>query len=705
MTAPAPSLERSAARSAAHHRPDLQGLRAVAVGAVVLFHLWPNRLSGGYVGVDVFFVISGFLITSHLYREVVTTGTVALGRFWARRIRRLLPASLLVLALSVVAVYLVVPETLWPQTARQIGASALYVQNWALAADAVDYMAADNVPTLAQHYWSLSVEEQFYLVWPVLILLLLVWHRRRGGSGDRARTLRLGLGAVAVASLAASVVLTGRDQAQAYLVTQTRAWEFAAGAVLALAPAWTTGGRWRGPLAWAGLGAIAVASVGFTPTSLFPGWIALLPVLGTVAVIAGSASPGRWSPRRLLSWRPATFVGDVSYSVYLWHWPLIVLLPFVTGHHLTTIDKLAIAIATLVLAAASKRWIEDPGRSRPLLAAAPWRAFAFAAVGMAVVVSGALWLQHEVERRAAHAAAVAAAQRQQAEDRGCFGPAALDPGRGCDPVTGIGPLVPPPSAVVLQNTEPLYRGCQANAMDEAITTCDLGSSDPDARQLALVGDSHATQWFSAFDELGKQERWAVHTYTRSSCPLTTAVRVLDSEQTTDKSDACLRTDRQLLATLTADPNIQVVVTAAYTTAYSWTSAPDHPLADPRVDGFAEALGELEHAGKKVLAISDVPRTQGANVPTCLTLHPDDWMACAVPRAEALPGSALAAAVRQLDEPQVQLVDLTDRFCDTTWCYPVVGDVIVYRDYSHLSADYSLALVPDLRKALDRLLGD
>jgi len=704
VTAAAPSLERSVARTADHHRPDLQGLRAVAVGVVVLFHLWPNRLSGGYVGVDVFFVISGFLITSHLYREVVATGTVALRRFWARRIRRLLPASLLVLAVSLVAVYLVVPTTLWPQTSRQIGASALYVQNWALAADAVDYMAADNVPTLAQHYWSLSVEEQFYLVWPALILLLLAWHRWRGQRADRARVLRLGLGVVAVASLAASVVLTGRDQAQAYLVTQTRAWEFAAGALLALAPA-GLGGRWRGPLAWAGLGAIAVASVGFTPTSLFPGWIALLPVLGTVAVIAGGAAHGRWSPRRLLSWRPATFVGDISYSVYLWHWPLIVVLPFVTGHHLTTVDKLAIGVATLALAAASKYWIEDPGRTRPLLAAAPWRAFAFAAIGMAVVVSGAIWLQHEVERRAAESAAVAAAARQQAEERGCFGPAALEPGRGCKPVTGVGPLVPPPSAVVLQNTQPLYHGCQAGPLTEGLTTCSLGSTDPGARQVALVGDSHATQWFSAFDELGKQDGFTVHTYTRSSCPLTTAVRVLDNEQTSDKRDACLRTDRKLLSTLASDPSIDVVVTAAYTTAYDWESAPGHPLADPRVDGFAQALGELEKAGKKVLVISDVPRTQGANVPTCLTLHPDDWMACAVPRAEALPGSALAAAVHQLDAPDVQLVDLTDRFCDTTWCYPVVGDVIVYRDYSHLSADYSLALVPDLRKALDNLLGD
>ena len=515
--------------------------------------------------------------------------------------------------------------------------------------------------------------------------------------------LRLGLGVVAVASLAASRGADRRDQAQAYLVTQTRAWEFAAGALLALAPA-GLGGRWRGPLAWAGLGAIAVASVGFTPTSLFPGWIALLPVLGTVAVIAGGAAPGRWSPRRLLSWRPATFVGDVSYSVYLWHWPLIVVLPFVTGHHLSTVDKLAIGVATLVLAAASKYWIEDPGRTRPLLAAAPWRAFAFAVIGMAVVVSGALWLQHEVERRAAESAAVAAAARQQAEERGCFGPAALEPGRGCDPVTGVGPLVPPPSAVVLQNTQPLYRGCQAGPLTEGLTTCSLGSTDPGARQVALVGRFARHPVVLRVRRAGQAGRLHGAHVHAIVLPADDRRAGADTEQTSDnRTPACgptasccppcvgpehrRRRDRRLHDGLRLGVGTRP------------------PLANPRVDGFAEALGELEKAGKKVLVISDVPRTQGANVPTCLTLHPDDWMACAVPRAEALPGSALAAAVHELDAADVQLVDLTDRFCDTTWCYPVVGDVIVYRDYSHLSADYSLALVPDLRKALDRLLGD
>jgi peptidoglycan/LPS O-acetylase OafA/YrhL len=233
---PVATADVGAERVRSGFHPEIQGLRAVAVLLVVLFHLWPNALSGGFVGVDVFFVISGYLITAHLYREVAATGTVSLRRFWARRIRRLLPASLLVLAISGLATVLFLPATVWTQTARQIGASALYVQNWALAADSVDYMAKDDVPTLAQHYWSLSVEEQFYAFWPILIVGLVAWGGRfasRRAAANRA-VLIVGLGAVGLISLASSVVATADSQSTAYFATPTRVWEFVAGALVTL---------------------------------------------------------------------------------------------------------------------------------------------------------------------------------------------------------------------------------------------------------------------------------------------------------------------------------------------------------------------------------------------------------------------------------------------------------------------------------------
>ena len=274
------------------YRPEVQGLRALAVGLVVLYHLWPDRLTGGYVGVDVFFVISGYLITSHLQRELQATGSIQLKRFWARRIRRLLPASLLVLAVSAVGVVALLPATVWMQSARQIGAAALYVQNWALAGDAVDYMAADNVPTVAQHYWSLSVEEQFYLVWPVLILVLARWSwRSRGRRAAPGRGMLVpGLVVLALASLAWSVVATATDRSAAYFVTPTRVWEFAAGALLALLGVARLGPSRGAGLALGRAGRDRRVRAAVRRRHAFPGWIALVPVLGTVAVIAAGTT-------------------------------------------------------------------------------------------------------------------------------------------------------------------------------------------------------------------------------------------------------------------------------------------------------------------------------------------------------------------------------------------------------------------------------
>ena len=690
-----------------NYRSEIQGLRALAVLLVVLFHLWPGRLPGGYVGVDVFFVISGFLITAHMVREVDRTGTLRIGRFWARRIRRLLPASLLVLVLSMVLVLAVVPATLWQQTARQVTASALYLQNWALALDSVDYMAADNVPTVAQHYWSLSVEEQFYLVWPLLVLTLVTAGVRWRGSAltlaQHRRLLTAGIGALAAASLIWSVVTTAQDQAFAYLSAFTRVWEFAAGALAALLIVRRTPlARARAVLGWGGVAAIVTAGVLFDEESLFPGWIALLPVLGTVAVIAAGRGAGRAAPGTWLSIRPARFLGDISYSVYLWHWPLIVVAPYVLGHAIRWPEKLFILALTIAMSWGSKRFVEDAMRVRPLLAASPLRAFAFAAVGMLVVVVASVGVNVQLERREAATQVIADGLAQEVD--ACTGPSALDPANNCPAVIGTGDIRVPPEVVVQQNTHPPYPQCQAGRAADEVVRCELGELDRPTRTVALVGDSHATQWFTAFDRLGRKQGWRVVTMTKASCPLTRAVRVLASEQTETERQSCQAWVDGVLATLHGDPQIIDVFATADSSAYEWESRADHPLVDPGPDGFAAAWSELVAGGKRIVVLAAVPRTTGENVPTCVASHPDDPLACSVSRATALPADVMVQAVERLSNPRVQLIDLTDRYCDEERCYPVVGDVLVYRDFGHLSAEYSLLLIPTLLERYEALLG-
>jgi peptidoglycan/LPS O-acetylase OafA/YrhL len=656
---------------------------------VVLYHLWPNRLTGGYVGVDVFFVISGFLITSHLHREITKTGSVSLAQFWARRIRRLLPASLLVLGICLVAVVLWVPATQWSVTARQEMASALYVQNWTLAADSVNYMALGNVPTVVQHYWSLSAEEQFYLVWPLLLLLCTLPGRRKSASASSAVRWATGaIAAVGVASLAWSIVMTRSNPSAAYFITPTRVWEFAAGAVLAL-----VGTRWLGnrrvaaALAVVGLGAVLFAGFAFTDQTAFPGWVALLPVAGAAAVIAGARSGH--GVGKVLATPPMRFVGDISYSVYLLHWPLIVIWPHVTGVSLRTRDKLAIGVLSLGLAWLSKTFVEDPVRQGRFLAARPWRAFAFAALGMVVVVGAAAGVNHALARRAA-GIPIASVQDP------CYGPGALS--GGCGSPVGTGPFAVPPEVVSLQNGTPTYPGCMADGNHDQLVSCTLGStSDTPDRVVALVGDSHAMQWYPAFDAIGKERNWRVITYTKGSCPFTSSLRFFVGEKTDVDRLSCARWNPVVEQRLLDDKQISFVFTAAFSTTYTWGAPDGQTMADPRTDGFVESWQRLLDAGKQVFAISDIPRTSGTSVPDCLAAHPDDRLACDVPRAQALPGSALVAASAAL--PSVHVLDLSDDFCDATTCYPAVGNVIVYRDFSHLSAEYARALAPDLDKAI------
>jgi len=299
-------------------RPDIQALRAIAVMSVVLYHLFPLGLTGGFVGVDIFFVISGFLITNHLVGEITRTGRISLTQFWARRIRRLLPAAFSVLAVSVALLVLCMPVVTWHNNLQEIGAAAAYVENWLLGIHAVDYLAAENSASLVQHYWSLSVEEQFYLVWPLLLLLALAVSRFTGRLSPRT-AVRWALGFVAVGSFAVSIVLTSARPPLAFFVTPTRAWEFAIGGLLSVAPSLPLGAREhavRAATSWLGITVIAYSVYFISGDEPFPGTIALLPVLGSTLMLAGGTSSARWSPAPLSGLQPVQWLGNYSYSLY-----------------------------------------------------------------------------------------------------------------------------------------------------------------------------------------------------------------------------------------------------------------------------------------------------------------------------------------------------------------------------------------------------
>ena len=326
------------------------------------------------------------------------------------------------------------PYPRWERGAWEVAASAGYVENWFLASMSVNYSALNDAASVVQHYWSLSVEEQFYIVWPLLLLAALAVARRTGGPttrrGVRARTTTALVAVVAVVgvlSFAASVIYTIVAPPQAYFATFTRGWEFAVGGAIALFGSRVPLGRTAADIvSLLGFALIVFAALVYDHTTAFPGYTALVPVLGTAAVIlAGEGFASLWHAK-VTALRPVQWLGGVSYSLYLWHWPLIVVAPFVIGGEATTLSKLMVLAIALVLAALTKRFVEDAGQSWGYWRGSSRRAFGLMITGMIVItalVAGVL---------ATYSARVAAdGPPDDLVASTCEGPSALAPGADC----------------------------------------------------------------------------------------------------------------------------------------------------------------------------------------------------------------------------------------------------------------------------------
>ena len=371
-------------------RADIQALRAVAVLTVLVFHVWPAAMPGGYVGVDVFFVISGFLITGVLLKDL-ERGGLDFRRFYARRIRRLLPAASLTLVATLVTAWMVLPGSAVRSLAWETGAATLYVANWLFVSNSVDYLAGGGAPSAVLHYWSLSIEEQFYILWPLLIFGASLLAGRTALGARRVSGWLLAL--MIVLSLAWAVYLSFTDPAPAYFMTTTRVWELGVGSMIAIAglklPAARPG--LASLLAVAGLAAIVVSALTYDTTLPFPGYEAILPVFGAAAVIIAGISSGSLLDR-IFSWRPVQYIGDISYSLYLWHWPVIVFYPYVAGRNVEHFADVFTAVGvSLLLAHASKVWVEDRFRS-PTSGASGTQVGVATAPGIVVVSTGAVLL-------------------------------------------------------------------------------------------------------------------------------------------------------------------------------------------------------------------------------------------------------------------------------------------------------------------------
>ncbi len=686
------------------HRNDIQGLRAIAVILVAIWHAGIPFVRGGYVGVDVFFVLSGFLITGVLLAGAERKGYVSLRDFYARRAKRILPAAALTLIVTdFAAVHLMnfvrakqaVLDSLW---------AAVFAANIQLAHRGADYFAQGQPPSPIQHYWSLAVEEQFYLVWPLLLSLVLVGvglrrrrARRAGSPGhlevtskERAR-LTIVISLAGLGSLAWSIVETHRIPTVAYFSTFTRVWELALGAALAIGASLFLGlsDPTRALLGWAGVLAIGLAAVLFSEATEFPGYAALLPTVGTALVIV--AGIGNERPRGgvggVLGRAPLRYVGDRSYAFYLWHWPVLLIAASYVGHDLSAGVNLILLGAAFLLSMASFRVIEDPIRRAPLHR--PMRTSAMlwgTSLGLVALVA-ALNLQSIAITAAAEGAPtgplpIISVPSSPADPAGTAIPAvvaAVQAARGGSPIPQ--PLIPPLDHL-LDDRYPPIPDCWGLRDDpHDLDTCTLFAGSTSGT-IALIGDSHAREWLPAITWMAKRAGWTVVPLLHMGCwPA--------SYGAGGECQSFVRWAERQVRTLQPD----VVLIGG---ELRFESPQSIRLSASGISGLVAGVRPY---ARHVVVIGDPPArrfqpvdcllARGATLAKCTWTLTADQIAVYqdAERAAAHGGAAF--------------LDTIGWFCFEKQCPTVVGRTVTYRENDHISQSYATELRGLFRSAFLR----
>ena len=714
----------SLSRTGEHgYRPDLEGLRGVAILLVLLCHVGIPGAQAGFVGVDVFFVLSGFLITGLLVTERQTTGRIGLGAFYARRARRILPAAVLVLATTLLASELI----LSPLDLRRIAddglAASLSLANVRFAVDATDYFSpVDASPML--HYWSLAVEEQYYLLWPILLLTVARIGRPKLTMAVLAVTIFAG-------SFALSAAITDSSGAWAYYSLPTRAWQLAAGALLALgmttfadAPlsvAAATG--------WLGAGLLVASLMAIGPGTSYPGLAALLPTLGAAALIASGGvvgSPG-WM---VLTRTPIRWLGRISYSLYLWHWPILVLGAIALGMGVADDGtpaagdlgvRIGLAGIAIVIAALTWALVEEPFRRGRLVPHGRWRGLALAGSAALALVLGstAIGVVGDAGVEAASVATFAAEgdgpfadptdtlpvpsgdQSPDAEPSeqpaviaspDPTGPTAAPVASGPTPrIDGALPRDLTPSlSRARKDTDPLRAdGCGLSLSGSTPPVCVYGDKSG-ATTVALVGDSHAAHWFPAVEVLAQHRGWRLVPFTKFSCVFVDMR--LTSPWLKREYTEC-ETWRERVVDRLVDLRPDLVIIAADQELPVVSDSDDDPL----LQGAAMAR-LIERVPGKLAIIVDTPRSD-YDVPACLADHPRAIERCTTNRSAAFGPLYRLREAEAARLSGATLVDLSDAVCPTDPCPPVIGSMLVYRDHHHLTATFAASLAGELGAAL------
>ena len=695
-------------------RTDIEGLRAIAVFLVLLFHAGMPGLDGGYIGVDVFFVLSGFLITSLMLNERTESGRISLSGFYSRRIRRILPMS------SVVAVVTLAASWVWLEPLRMRGlatdvlASAGFASNFVFAHRGADYLQSALPPSPLQHFWSLAVEEQFYVVWPALTVIACL-----GVARERAAMLRLRVGVVslvvAVGSFIGCMSLMNENQVWAFYRPHARAFELAVGALLAAVPSFGGGivRRIESLCAWGGLAAIVASAFVFDEMTRFPGPWALVPVLGTALVLRGGDTTN-WAPDALLRLSPFQWAGSRSYSAYLWHWPILVIGAAAIGRDLTVIEGMVCVVMSLALAELSYRYVENPIRREKSIVGP--RAFAMGGAFLLVVAGAGLFVRNNPPSLGTGPAATTPTLTAGTTTSVAGVPVSTLPGGTTTTTPAVAPTIindrTTPQAVrdalyvtrVPSNLTPSVGGAvndmpviydnDCHAGFGATTPKDCVYGDPASTTvIGLYGDSHAAQWFPAFEKVAIKNKWKLITYTKRGCPpvdIEVYSKVLGKVY-----KECNPWRANVMKKMKTD-GVQVVFVASFDRLLDATSR--IPIwQKPWRDGLQGTVDGLRALAITPVLVEDTP-FPGQDVPTCLSKNVTSVTACNITVNSAFRADMLQVR-DDFEANGVPVLRSRQWFCAESLCPAVVGNLLVYRDDNHMTMSYSRFVAPLLDTAI------
>ena len=605
---------------------QIQGLRALAAVIVTFFHA--RLLPGGFIGVDIFYVISGYLITGLILREIDSTGRLNLSAFYQRRIKRLLPTSLFVLFVTALISWFVLPAINRDALGRDLFAAATYISNYLFAWWQNDYQNLNATPSPFIHYWSLAVEEQFYLIWPVLMIFLA----RRG-----RRAVFSGTAVITMLSLGLSIYQTQSSPILAFYSLPTRAWELGVGALLIFAPAQLLKQRL---LPWLGLSGLLVAAINYNDNTAFPGVNALLPVFATALLMATIPT---WPPifNDLSNNRFTQWLGKISYPLYLWHWPALVLPSSALGRPLHVIERFACIALTIVLAHLTNRFIEEPLRHIEI---APRRLYLTALSTTAVSLAvGSLIMTTA---------------------------SSIISTRGVQSYSFDLKEVMAKPAVYGDN-------CHVNYGETKSGYCTYGDKTS-STTIVLYGDSHAAQWFPALEQLAIQKHFKLISLTKSACPSVDAPR---PDQGAFKNVHCEKWRENSVARIKSIHPAAVIMSsfqyftprAGYNDRDKWWS-----------EGQKKLLNSLKGSSDHLIYLSDTPRPM-RDIPSCLASR--DSARCDSTE------KSIVSVVKGF-----QVVDPTSWLC-SSYCPAIIDSIVAYRDASHISVAMARHLLPKLEAAL------